>query len=334
MRAIDRSTACALAAAALLFGCSQPSSGETAAPVAGTLHAAPNGAEIDRTSFQIRLAAADVIYLGEQHGNRYHHAAQLRIVTDLVASGRKPAIGFEVVSLTQTSDLMNYVFAPTSDDADAPARRLRSELKWTADGEQWRNYGPLLEFARAHQLRVAGIDLPRGLRRRISRVGVQGLSAVERAQLYDSGFTDAAYREFMQGRLDEAHCGFAPPALLDRLYETWLARNDAMMTVITTLAAERPGEPVVVIVGGGHVAHNMGVFERVAQRAPQLRQLNIGFRGEQAGVTAPELFAPVEVAGRQFAPIHEIIWLTPSTPGGANASPCAGLEDHMKKMGK
>ncbi|WP_332671777.1 ChaN family lipoprotein [Aromatoleum sp.] len=334
MRAIDRSTACALAAAAMLIGCSLPSFGEPGPPVAGTLHVAPDGTELDRTSFRMRLAAADVIYLGEQHGNRHHHAAQLGIVADLVASGRKPAIGFEAVSLTQTSDLMNYVFAPASGDAEAAARRLRSELGWTADGDRWRDYGPLLEFARANKLRIAGIDLPGGLRRRISRVGVQGLSAVERAQLYDTGFEDAAYREFMHGRLDDAHCGFARPALLDRLYETWLARNDAMMTVVTTLAAERPGEPVVVIVGGGHVAHNMGVFERVAQRAPQLRQLNIGFRGEQAGTTVPELFAPVEFAGRRFAPTHEIIWLTPGASGRAAASPCAGLEDHMKKMGK
>lgn len=334
MRAIDRSTACALAAAALLLGFSLPSSAETAPRFAGTLHVAPDGSELDRTSFILRLAAADVIYLGEQHGNPHHHAAQLRLVTDLVNGGRKPAIGFEVVSLTQTSDLMNYVFAPSSDDAEAPARRLRSELGWTVDGDRWRDYGPLLEFARANKLRVAGIDLPRGLRRRISRVGSQGLSAVERTQLYDTGFADPAYREFMQGRLDEAHCGFAPPALLDRLYETWLARNDAMMTVITTLAAERPGEPVVVIVGGGHVVHNMGVFERVAQRAPQLRQINIGLRGEQAGVSVPELFAPVEFAGRRFAPMHEIIWLTPAASGRAGVSPCTGLEDHMKKMGK
>jgi len=333
MHAMNPSAACAAILTALLIGCSAPSFGDPARRVAGTLHAAPDGAELDKSELLARLAAADVVYLGEQHGNPYHHAAQLKIVTDLVAAGRRPAIGFEVVSLTQTSDLMNFVFTPAGDDPEAPARRLRSELGWTADGDRWRDYGPLLEFARANKLRVAGIDLSRGLRRRISRVGAEALTAVERAQLYDSKFADAAYQQWMHERLNEAHCGFAAPALLGRLYETWIARNDAMTMVVTTLAAEQPGEPVVVVVGSGHVAHNMGVFERVAHRAPRLRQLNIGFRGQRADVTVREHFAPAELAGWRFAPAHEIIWLTPGGPA-QGGSACAGLEEHMKKIGK
>ena len=333
MRAMESSATCTAILTAVLIGCSPPSFGDAARRVAGTLHLAPDGVQVEQSSLDARIAAAQVIYLGEQHGNPYHHAAQLKIVSDLVAYGRRPAIGFEVVSLTQTSDLLNYVFAPASDDPQAPARRLRAELGWAADGDNWRDYGPLLEFARANRLRVAGIDLPRGLRRRVSRVGADALTAVEREQLHDSGFADTAYRQLMHGRLDEAHCGFAPPALLGRLYETWLARNDAMAMVVTTLAAEQPEEPVVVIVGSGHVAHNMGVFERVAQRAPQLTQLNLGFRAERQDTSIREHFVPADLAGTSFAPTHEIIWLTPGD-AGKGASPCAGLEEHMKKIGK
>jgi uncharacterized iron-regulated protein len=307
-------------------------------PLQGTLHAAPDGATIDYEALNARIAAADVIYLGEQHGNPYHHAAQLRIVADLVAAGRRPAIGFEAVSLAQTSDLMNYVSAPTlAGTPDEAGRRLREELGWSADGDRWRDYGPLLEFARANKLRVAGIDLPRGLRRRISRVGVEGLTAVEREQLHDSKLVDPAYEQLMHERLNVAHCGVTPRELLGRLYATWLARNDAMTETITTLAAERAGEPVVVIVGSGHVANNMGVFERVAHRAPALRQLNIGFRGERPGVGIRDELAPVERAGRRFAAAHEILWLTPAGPverSSESTSPCKGLEDHMKNMGK
>jgi len=106
-----------------------------------------------------------------------------------------------------------------------------------------------------------------------------------------------------------------------------------MTMVVTTLAAEQPGEPVVVVVGSGHVAHNMGVFERVAHRAPQLRQLNIGFRGQHADVTVREYFTPPEPSARRFAPAHEIIWLTPGGPA-EGGSVCAGLEEHMKKIEK
>lgn len=315
---------------ALLIACSSHSAGEPVMPP-GTLHVAPDGATIDYAALRERLAAADVIYLGEQHGNPHHHGGQLRIVADLVRAGRKPAIGFEVVSLTRTSDLMGFVMAPP--EQGDPAKRLRDELSWDVYGSQWRDYGPLIEFARGNHLRIAGIDLAEGLRRRISRVGVDGLTAVERMQLYDTHFHDAAYEALMRERLDEAHCGFASEAAVGRLYETWLARNDAMAEIVTRLAAEQPGEPVVVIVGGGHVANDMGVYERVARRAPHLRQLNLAFIAERRGRTPLEEFAPVEQSGRQFAPPHEIVWLT---PGGAKEaeSPCGALEERMKKIGK
>lgn len=330
MQSTKRSGLFAMLLSALLIACSSHSAGEPAMPP-GTLHVAPDGAVIDYATLRARLADVDVIYLGEQHGNPHHHAAQLRILADLVRAGRKPALGLEIVSLVGTSDLMGFV-AASSEHGD-PAKRLRDVLGWDERGNHWRDYGPLIEFAREHKLRIAGIDLVEGLRRRISRVGVDGLSAVERMQLYDTRFVDAAYEAAMRERLDKAHCGFASAETIGRLYETWLARNDAMAEVVTRLAAEQPGEPVVVIVGGGHVANDMGVFERVAHRAPHLRQLNLGFVAERPGRTPQDEFTQAERAGRRFAPPHQIVWLTPGSAKEAE-SPCGSLEERMKKLDK
>jgi uncharacterized iron-regulated protein len=326
-----RVTGTAALLAALIAGC-PPAAGAIADVSAETILAAADGAELDRSALAKRLAAADVIYLGEQHGNPYHHAAQLEVLNELVARGRRPAIAFEVASVAQTSELMSFVSsAQIPGHTVDPAQRLREELGWRA-GTEWRDYGPLLEFARKNKLRVAGIDLPRSLRRRITRVGVEGLNAVERAQFPDSGFADPAYEQLMRERLNAAHCGFAPPELVTRLYATWLARNDTMTMAVTALAAERPDEPVVVILGLGHVANNMGVYERVAQRAPALRQLNIGFRGRSADTRAADEIAPFDRFGRRFAAPHEIVWLTP--PAAGAAGPCDGLEQHLKKIVK
>lgn len=294
--------------------------------------AAADGARLDRVALARRLANADVIYLGEQHGNPHHHAAQLEVLAALLVSGRRPAVAFEAVSVPQTSELTAFVLSqPIPGHAIDPVARLRDELGWKT-GSEWRDYGPLLEFARHNKLRVAGIDLPRSLRRRITRVGVEGLNAVERAQLRDSGFADAAYEALMRERLNAAHCGFAPPELVTRLYATWLARNDTMAMAVTALAAERPEEPVVVILGFGHVANNMGVYERVAHQAPALRQLNIGLRGRSNDTNAAEEIAPLDRFGRRFPAAHEIVWLTPTVERAAG--PCGGLEQHMKTIGK
>jgi len=314
----------------VLAGCAAPLRG-TAVDEAETILAAPDGADLDHAALARRIDAADVIYLGEKHGNRFHHAAQLRVLRELVARGKRPAIAFEVVTQPETSELVSFVQAPPG-GAD-PTDHLRQALDWRGDDYRWRDYGPLLQFARANQLRVAGIDLPRSLRRRISRVGLEGLIAVERRQLHDTGFVDAEYEEIMHERLNAAHCGFAPPDLRARLYETWVARNDAMAAAITALTAEVPGQPVVVIVGSEHAANNMGVFERVAHRAPTLRQLNIGLRGRAPGTDPIAEFAPVVRGSRRFAPAHEIVWLTPND-GMDQAAACAGLEQKMKKLSK
>ncbi|CAI09618.1 hypothetical protein ebA6113 [Aromatoleum aromaticum EbN1] len=311
-----------------------PGGDAVASGVAETLYAAGEAAVVlDYATLAKRIVAADVIYLGEQHGNPHHHAAQLKIVTDLVAAGRRPAIAFEFVTVPQTSELMSFVSMSRIPAHDkAAVRRLRGELGWQT-GTEWRDYGPLLEFARAHRLRVAGIDLPQSLRRRISRVGTEGLNAVERTQFPDSGLVDPAYRQLMHERLNAAHCGFASPELVARLYATWLARNDTMTMAVTALAAEQPLEPVVVILGLGHVENNMGVYERVAQRAPTLRQLNIGFRARSAELRIADELAPLDRFGKQFAAAHEILWVTPPV-AAQQPAPCEGLELRMKKMEK
>lgn len=318
----------------VLSGCTLPGHMLPSDVQYGTLHVTPSGAEIGRGAFFARIEEADVIYLGEQHGNPYHHASQLEVVRRLVTVGRNPALGFEALSLPQTSDVMNFVSAGTSHASQTgQVARLRSAIAWDEEDERWRNYGALLEFARANKLQVAGIDLPRALRQRITRVGMSGLGVVERRQVPESGFSDVAYETLMHERLNDSHCGHAPPNLLSRLYETWVARNDAMALAISDLVKEQPGRPVVVILGWGHVANNMGVFERVAARMPGLRQVNVGFRAVPGGNLPAAEMSVLTRGDRSFAPSHQVMWLTPGSPLQA-PDPCAGLERRMKAISK
>jgi len=187
-----------------------------------------------------RMSEADVVYLGEVHDNRRHHELELLILRALVARGLRPTIGFEFFSREQTSDLISYTLAKsqhvTKTTPAAAEQRLRSKLGWGENrDQQWQYYFPLIQLAKEHKLAVFGADLPAGLRRRITLVGVQGLSAVEKSLLRSTGFSDDVYRQFMEATLTEAHCGWSEPDLLDKLYQTWLERNDAMAAAITTM---------------------------------------------------------------------------------------------------
>jgi uncharacterized iron-regulated protein len=283
--------------------------------------------ELSRDELSAKLDAASVIYLGEKHDNPRQHALQLDIVRALIASGRRPAIGFEVFSVSQTSLLMSYATgkAPKSDQGKLPPPedRLRRALGW---GEQrdrsWAFYGPLVQIAREHQLVIFGIDLPRPLRRRIARVGVDGLTKVERRLLDPTAPRSEAYADFMRARLKAMHCGHGSDAYIDRLFQNWVARNDTMATAISDIVAGQGGEPVVLILGAGHAQYNMGAYARVAELVPGIDQMNLAFR-EVAETPLPvdELLQAREFEGTRFGPDHEYVWFT-ARAGEQAPDPC------------
>ena len=274
-----------------------------------------------------KMLNAQVIYLGEQHDNPYHHRLQLAIVEKLIARGKRPILGFEFFSQAQTGWLMHYTVGKPSafalPQARDPGKLLRIKLGWEKR-QNWDYYFPLIQLARQHHLPVFGADLPDGLRVRLSRSGVAGLSPLEKATWSPTGFDQEAYRRLMWQQLAISHCGMAPESLLARLYETWIARNDAMARAIVLMQAQQPNAPVVVLLGAGHVAHNMGVYERVAFLQPGIRQLNLGFQS-----TLPDnppfshYFETVSVEQTEFAPEHPYLWFTPPAPEGED--PCAQL---------
>jgi uncharacterized iron-regulated protein len=302
--------------------------------------------ELSRGELIAKFDTASVIYLGEKHDNPRQHALQLDIVHDnprqhalqldivrtLIARGRRPAIGFETFSAGQTSLLMSYATGKVPKSLQGkmppPEERLRQALGWGKQRDQsWAFYGPLVQIAREHELVIFGIDLPRPLRRRIARVGIDGLTKVEQRLLDPTAPRSDAYADLMRARLKAMHCGHGSDAYIDRLYQNWVARNDTMATAISDIAEGQDGEPVVVILGAGHTQHNMGAYARVAELVPGIEQVNLAFR-EVAETPLPvdELLHDHEFEGTRFAPDHEYVWFT-ARAGEPAPDPC----EHFRK---
>jgi len=275
--------------------------------------------EISKTELYAEFVDADVIYLGEKHDVMRHHELQLEVLEALIEKGRRPALGIESFSLPQSGPLMDYVgnAEPQADSLATEAEReaaerLRKRVAWGPSmDERWSWYAPLLRFARQQRLPVFGADLPRSLRQRISERGVDGLSPVEKRLLFPSGFTDPDYEMLMHQQIKGAHCGWGPPDYLDRMYQTWVARNDVMSMAIVETLADRPGEPIVVILGAGHTLYDMAVYERVIHRRPGVRQVNLAFRESDAGTepqALPLRMMPVDEP--RLLPDPHYLWIT------------------------
>lgn len=279
-----------------------------------------------------RMAAADVVYLGESHDNAEHHALQLKILEGLVAKGLKPALGFEFFDVGQTGYLTQYVNGQASmmplhgagGSKVTPEQRLRRQLGWQDRSDRdWGFYFALIELAKTHQLPVFGADLPPGLKLRLSRVGEEGLNPVESHQLVRMQNQSDAYRELMYAKFREGHCGWGEEPLLSRLYQTWNARNNRMAESIVQMAAAGSGAPVVMIQGNGHAEHNRAVYAQVEHLNPGLQQLNLGLQPITIDPTPlADYLEPVSVAGVDFGPRHEVLWFTQRHD---YVDPCAAL---------
>lgn len=295
------------------------------------------GQFIQQEALLEKMLQARVIYLGEQHDNPYHHRLQRTILEQLIARGKRPALGFEFFSRDQTAWLMHFSVGKPSafalkQSAD-PETFVRKKLGWE-ENPSWAHYFPLMELARQHHLPLFGTDLPDGLRMRLTRNGLAGLSAIEQAEWLPTGFEQADYRHLMIKKLARSHCGMAPESLLDRLYETWIARNDTMARSIALMLETLPDDPVVMVLGSGHVAHDMGVYERVAALKPGVQQLNLGFQESDTlpPASLAQYLKPEQIGQTLFPTEHQFFWFTPPAP--SDADPCAQLMHHKPASNK
>ena len=260
---------------------------------------------------------AELIYLGEKHDNARQHEIQLQILEALIDKGKRPSIGFEFFTIGQTSLLMNFtqpsepIMNIKSKDYD-PESVLRQALGWDhRSDEEWSYYFKLIEFARDNQLPAFATDIPWGLSSRITRVGVENLHPTELSLLLDTGLNDSEYEQLMLEEFTNVHCGYRNEEMFRRMYQAWIARNDAIAQSIVNTLEANPQKPVVMIIGFGHLRHGMGIPERIAYLRPETKQINFSMIEINLEPSSLESYLPeFEINGRTFKQDFDYIWFT------------------------
>jgi len=272
-----------------------------------------DGTALKQADLTPYMLQADVIYLGEIHDSELQHRVQLDLVRQLIAAGAKPAIGFEFFSREQTSWLLNYTTA--SQNSFKPLKKeraelvLRERLGWGSRSD-WSYYFPLLELAKEHGLTVFGADIDLGIRSRMARTGLDNLLLIEKQGLPEDLAPDSAsYRDIIYQDLRDGHCNMASEELVKKLYRTISVRNSYMANSIKMIRRDLElTQPVVMILGRGHVDYNSGVKTQLQYLVEDIQQLNIGLyennNDTESGLRA-SLLEPVN-----GAPRHDIFIVT------------------------
>jgi uncharacterized iron-regulated protein len=303
-------------------------------PLAGKILDVRTGEVLPFSRLMADLMAHEVIYLSEKHDNPMHHAIQHRIIQHLVDTGLSPALGFEFFAVHDTPLLLSFVDSGSHDHPEKINAMietdLRQQLDWERQSDQmWQYYFDLLKLARDNSLTTAGLDLSGPQKRRITRKALAGITTFEKKQIFSTGYDNPVYAQHMKAVFTKVHCGMGNAEMLDRLYDTWTARNDTMARSITMLAEETTA-PVVVIIGNGHTEYGLGVVDRVKFLNPALSQVNLSLtevRPKPADIA--DYIAPLDLEGFAPLPPADFIWLTQRV---SYEDPCQTFKKSLQKM--
>lgn len=250
---------------------------------------ARTGRQVAAADFWAKLGAAKVVCVGEEHTNPHHHWAQLEVVSRLAAGARPElALAMEMFQRPFQGVLDDYAAARI----DEPA--LLSRTGWAERwGYDFAMYRPILRKVIEAQGRLVALNPAKELVKRVSRQGLESLSADERAGLPELELGDAAHRAWFDGVMSEmgggeahktsgpAAGGEAPPAptphvasphgpsvaapSADRIYAVQVLWDESMADGAARWVRAAPANRAVVIAGNGH-CHDSAVVGRVKRR--------------------------------------------------------------------
>lgn len=309
-------------------------------PLIGKIVASETRQSIEFDQLIDAVAGYDVIYLSEKHDNAQQHDAQEKIIKALADKlsplDKKPSVGFEFFAMNNTPELLNFIDAGKVEHSkkvkDLIEKDLRMKLGWAKQSDtMWRYYYDLLTLAQTEQLTVAGIDLSSTQKRRLTKKGLKGLTPLEREQIYSTRLDDDTYKTYMIDIFKAVHCGMGHGKMAERLYDSWVARNDKMALSIHQMHENGNG-PVIVIVGGGHTEYNLGIIDRLNSIDPDIRQVNIALTEIRIQPTELiEYLEPLDLEGYPKTAKADYLWFFQRASYG---DPCEKFKAALEKMKK
>ncbi len=260
----------ALAGALLLL---QPPPHESAGYVPQRVYDTREKRFSDFESMLADVARADVIFVGEQHGDRNTHRLELAILEGLMRRRVPIVLALEMFE----RDVQPVVEKYAAGTIDEPAF-LRESRPWPRYASDYR---PLVEFARAHRLPIVASNVPRHIASDVSKTGAGVLDSLGA----DRGFvardlqcaTSGPYYDRFVGEMTgHAPDPKAPPpagAGTDRFFLAQCLKDETMAESVAAAFAKASAEraTIVHVNGAFHSDFGWGAAERTRRRLPGRR---------------------------------------------------------------
>lgn len=255
----------------------------------------PTGTFVTQDAMLAALTDVRVVFVGETHDNPAAHRLELDVLKAMQA--RWPgevALGMEMFIPAQQEALDAWVRGEL--DEQAFLKQSAWYKVWSMDYDYYRE---LLDFARAEQIPVLGLNVGKELRRKVGRTPLKELDDETRAQLPEMDFSDPYQRalvEAIYGGHDAGKEAFEGFQRIQTLWDESMAENAAAYL----RSMDGRGKRLVVVAGGNHVRFGFGIPRRLFRRIP-LSYASVGVREivipeekkrQQMDVTLPDFPFP------------------------------------------
>jgi uncharacterized iron-regulated protein len=273
-----------------------------------------SGEVLTPSDLPARLAGVELLFVGERHVSTSAHEVQLRVIESLVGAGRDVAIGLEMYPYTQQRWLDQWTAGLLTEEGFVELSEWYEH--W---GYHWDYYRDIFLFARDHGLRIHALNTPRDVIRAVRQKGLENLGEEEARHVPQTVDTDsedhlALFKAIFEADSDDDFHASLPEDQLRAMFEaqcTW----DATMAhhAVEALSEDGEGEILVVLVGAGHLAYELGI-----QR--QARQWFDGGMATLIPIPVGDACEPVETVRASYA---DFLWGVP--PEGDPAYPTIGV---------
>jgi uncharacterized iron-regulated protein len=221
---------------------------------------------IDFETLASRLAAADLVFVGEQHNDPATHRMELAILEGIARRRDSVVLALEMWERDVQPLLDRYLAGSATEE-----ELLR-------DGRPWKNYAadyrPLVELARSRSWPVIASNVPRPLASLVSRGGLTALDTLspevrQRVAASIACPEDQYFEKFRaaMGDLSSHQPGSGPDssaARLLRIYQAQCIKDETMGESVARSWA--PGRLVVHYNGAFHSDFRLGTVDRARQR--------------------------------------------------------------------
>lgn len=211
---------------------------------------------------------ADVIFFGEEHNDSIGHYLEAELTRLLFgAHGSQLAISMEMFETDCQLILNEYLKGYISED------------RFVKEGRVWSNYKdykPVVEFAKANQLDVIAANPPRRYVNMVSRKGMRSLDSLPKES---KKFLPPLPYDTLGGRYREKFSGFmqggSPGTGNPRIYYSQSLWDAGMSYRIYQYKKANKKKKIFHLVGRFHSDEKLGTAEQLQLRSSKLQIMNI-----------------------------------------------------------